>query len=345
MEKKSLEMLAANSELQSSMKSNPENNPQLESHYITPWTCLQIFGPDTVDFLNRLLSIKVSLIPLQQGSWAFLLDHRGRVQESIYLLREDTQSFIAISEMAIQTLHDALDLFLFAEDLNLKILNDQQCIYSRFSTNTSTQDLLQTLFAHRHWPFKLMGNHHEYLSIGSKEQVIEFMKLHESSTLLSDTDFEHDRISLGIPQVLREYKDRNPLNVSIQGISEGKGCYPGQEVIEKTLALGKPAKRTLSVKVYASHEALHTLVQNYLKQEAISVLSVPPNSPHEQAKSLGLVTSLSPMIMNKDQESMSPFVCAIIQVKNRPEYPNDLVLSFPNPPPERFEVTIMNNDL
>ena len=345
MEKKSPKALATNTEPQSSIKSNSEDNPQLESHYITPWSCLHIFGPDTVDFLNRLLSIKVSSIPLQQGSWAFLLDHRGRVQESIYLLREDTQSFIAISEIDIQTLHDALDLFLFAEDLNLNILTDQQCIYSRLSPNTLTQDLLQKTFAHRHWPFKLMGNHHEYLSIGSKEQVTEFIELHASSTLLSDTDFEHDRISLGIPQVLREYKDRSPLNVSIQGISEGKGCYPGQEVIEKTLALGKPAKRTLSVKVYASHEALHTLIQNYLKQEAISVVSVPPDSTHEQAKSLGLVTSLSPTIMNKDQESMSPCVCAIVQVKNRPEYPNDLVLSFTDLPPERFEVTIMNNDL
>ncbi|MEE2644469.1 MAG: hypothetical protein VYD19_06005, partial [Myxococcota bacterium] len=34
----------------------------------------------------------------------------------------------------------------------------------------------------------------------------------------------------------------SPLDWGIDGISEGKGCYPGQEVIERSIALGRAAR-------------------------------------------------------------------------------------------------------
>ena len=39
-----------------------------------------------------------------------------------------------------------------------------------------------------------------------------------------------------------------PLDVGCMGgIVQQKGCYPGQEVIERTIALGRPAKKLVSV--------------------------------------------------------------------------------------------------
>lgn len=343
MEKKLLKIPKAEKQVQSFNQANARARVMIEGHYLTSWNCLQIQGPDTVDFLNRLLSIQVSSIQIQQSSWAFLLDHRGRVQECMYLLREDEQTFIAVSEMEIQTLHDALDRFLFAENLTLKIL-EEKCIYSHLLPNNRDLALLQSCFFHRLWSFPLLHGQYEYLSLGSKEQIAKFMDLNKSQELLTHSKFEHERIRLGIPQALREYKDRSPLDVSTQGISEGKGCYPGQEVIERTLALGKPAKRTLPVKIYASDADLSILTQSYFKQDKIEILNRAIEQDLEQAKTLGTLTSLSSCIIDEDQHQSDPFLCGIIQIKNRTEPLGDLILSFADGSSTGFRLTVTLQD-
>ena len=54
----------------------------------------------------------------------------------------------------------------------------------------------------------------------------------------------------------REFGDHcTPLDASgADGLTDGKGCYPGQEVIERTIALGRPARALVSVE---SESPLH----------------------------------------------------------------------------------------
>ena len=60
---------------------------------------------------------------------------------------------------------------------------------------------------------------------------------------------ESRRVRLGAPAAPREYQPRYcPLDVGLAGISEQKGCYPGQEVIERTIALGKPARALIRLR-------------------------------------------------------------------------------------------------
>ena len=63
-------------------------------------------------------------------------------------------------------------------------------------------------------------------------------------------DFERLRIQHGIAVAPFEWNERyTPLDVNGRvGIVEQKGCYPGQEVIERTIAIGRPARRLVTVK-------------------------------------------------------------------------------------------------
>jgi folate-binding protein YgfZ len=58
---------------------------------------------------------------------------------------------------------------------------------------------------------------------------------------------ELDRILNLIPKFGAEYtshEDTNPLEVNLRtAVSDQKGCYPGQEVIEKIISLGSPSKK------------------------------------------------------------------------------------------------------
>jgi len=58
---------------------------------------------------------------------------------------------------------------------------------------------------------------------------------------------EADRIRALTPKLGYEFKNdgqTNPLEVNLQSaIHDQKGCYPGQEVIEKIIAIGSPARK------------------------------------------------------------------------------------------------------
>jgi folate-binding protein YgfZ len=58
---------------------------------------------------------------------------------------------------------------------------------------------------------------------------------------------ESDRIEMMQPTLGQEFlhdESTNPLEVNLRSaIHDQKGCYPGQEVIEKVISLGSPAKK------------------------------------------------------------------------------------------------------
>lgn len=72
----------------------------------------------------------------------------------------------------------------------------------------------------------------------------------ESFEILEELTLEAWRIEQVRPRVDFEISlESSPLELGlIDGISQGKGCYPGQEVIEKILALGAPAQRLVQVR-------------------------------------------------------------------------------------------------
>jgi len=68
-------------------------------------------------------------------------------------------------------------------------------------------------------------------------------------------DSELQRILARIPKLGNEFLNNgetNPLEINLQSaIHDQKGCYPGQEVLEKIIAIGSPSKRLCLVKVIA----------------------------------------------------------------------------------------------
>jgi len=74
----------------------------------------------------------------------------------------------------------------------------------------------------------------------------------ESPAPISTPDSEKNRILARTPKLGNEFVNNgetNPLEINLDSaIHDQKGCYPGQEVIEKIVAIGSPAKRLCVVK-------------------------------------------------------------------------------------------------
>ena len=66
------------------------------------------------------------------------------------------------------------------------------------------------------------------------------------------SESEINRIKSRVPKLEKEFLNNgetNPLEVNLQmAIHDQKGCYPGQEVIEKIIAIGSPSKKLCVVK-------------------------------------------------------------------------------------------------
>jgi folate-binding protein YgfZ len=69
----------------------------------------------------------------------------------------------------------------------------------------------------------------------------------EDETMLENFSSDLDRISKLTPKIAYEFLEdgsTNPLEVNLRhAIHDNKGCYPGQEVIEKIISLGSPPRK------------------------------------------------------------------------------------------------------
>ena len=271
----------------------PDNLLGDKYYFISPWKCLEITGPDSVDFLNRLLTIDVRQLALGRGSWAFLLDHRGRVAEALFLLRVTEQEFMAISETGVESLHDSLELFFFSESLSLTIHQQYQCMY--LTTEPEDEDSVTA------YPIDLFGLASEYLLVVDQQRLDNLVVTldQQGYTGLNQDHFDHLRLSSNGALPSREYQEVSPLDVSLKGITEGKGCYPGQEVIERTLALGKPAKVTIHAKVIGPLADLQSVYTEWINGAQLSVVD------HEDSsKSFGRLTSIVWPILDHGYEDL-----------------------------------------
>jgi folate-binding protein YgfZ len=71
-------------------------------------------------------------------------------------------------------------------------------------------------------------------------------------------------------------ENTNPLEVGLpDAISSNKGCYPGQEVIEKIISLGAPAKRLVQIEGTGIFPAVGSVLTSY-QAEAGTITTVVP---------------------------------------------------------------------
>lgn len=290
--------------------------------YVSSWEVLLITGSDAPDLLNRILTLNVKKLEPGQGSWAFLLDHRGQIKQAMWLLKRSDHHFLAISETGLEELSEAIDLFIFGEDVQLVPLKEHLCIYLSERSSSPSEPLWSE--AIEGWSGYLTPLFHSNDKVHSSHEntISEQLLIGEKSlfstlgiTSVSDSEFKTYRIHLGGALPSREYREGTPLDVSLDGISEGKGCYPGQEVIERTIALGKPAQTTLKLTLYISiveNAPLDRLLQAGEEERGLLLFERTEND--ELGRELGVITSLA-----DDQERLKENlrVEAIIKLKSR----------------------------
>ncbi len=184
-----------------------------------------IEGPDARDFLNRLSSVPLNREDFRSGDRGFFLSATGQIESAFFfhVLGEERFALETHGPELGARARAYLEKFHFGEKLTV----------TRTATRGAWRWADARDLSHASNPFSEWGAR---LSFSTEP----------GGSTVTDADFERARIRALVPLTDADFfqSPTNPLELGLfRALEAPKGCYPGQEVIEKTLSLGSPARR------------------------------------------------------------------------------------------------------
>ncbi len=229
------------------------------------WNWVTLSGPDARDFLHRLTTVHVNALLEGHGAPGFFLDPQGKVKAYFTLWNFGPGDYAfefesGQSEQWKNALLATIDHYTFAEKITVTDVTALEC---RWFFSENDRALVEKLGAPGLEPKQTLALddeirlcHHGLADFGRAwvsawgrperlSQWADRMMPPETVPKVSLEEIERWRIAALRPRVGHEILETTvPLEAGLtDAIASNKGCYPGQEVIEKIISLGSPAKR------------------------------------------------------------------------------------------------------
>lgn len=234
---------------------------------VTARSRARVVGPDAAAFLDRLLTVAVRSMKAGQGSRAFLLDARGKIKLAFHLMRIDDETFWTDATPGHgAAIIEALDMYHFGEQLHFETGEGAYVGLSvqgpRAQATVEAMGLPVPAAPHAHLTAAVGG---VQVRVVRADRVgapgydlllpphgygVVWSLAREAGAAPAGWDaLDALRVAAGVADHPAEFGEHSsPLELdAMDGISEGKGCYPGQEVIERTIALGRPPRQLVRV--------------------------------------------------------------------------------------------------
>lgn len=208
---------------------------------------LLVRGPEAKDFLHRLTSINLQQLAVGQVTSGLLLDGTAKLQAVFYCVCIAENTYLLLSEQ-LTNLQEKLEFMHFGEKLTIEpasyrgsfvLASEMQREWAWQQIRPFINEDKKICFAHEvPETFVVLS---EKVGDAKTDQTI--------SSNQVDSGFEARRIAAKVPAFGKEYELGDLcINVGLLNwIHRDKGCYPGQEVVEKALNLGHPAKVLVKV--------------------------------------------------------------------------------------------------
>ena len=228
---------------------------------------ITLIGPDAEDFLHRLSSVNTRALDPGRGTPGCFLTAQGKLRAFFHLWRLSDQEFAFEVDAGNDgrwksSLLAAIDQYTFAEKMTLQeselkstwifpAVNATKDFIASTTSETSTAGTLTSSAGIQICQHGTRDYGRAWISAWGEEAALKtwIAKNFAGAQPLEESTLERWRIENTRPRLDAELDEEiNPLEAGLpDAISEQKGCYPGQEVIEKILALGSPARRLIQI--------------------------------------------------------------------------------------------------
>lgn len=219
------------------------------------WSWVTLAGPDAADFLQRVTTVDTRILGPGQGAPGCLLTGQGKVR-AVFMLWNRGDSTYAFEFDAGATgawktsLLDALEQLHFAEKFEVKDASTGLACRWVFGPEWADAPPPGTTLS---WGAVRVLHHgsedfgRPWLTLwGPGDEVDRFLAEKTGSLQSIDrSEWEGWRVAALTPWIDSEIDSSTiPLEVGLErAVSQNKGCYPGQEVIERIRTYGSPARR------------------------------------------------------------------------------------------------------
>lgn len=229
-------------------------------------TQLRLTGEDRLDFLQGMLSNDVKALNSGDGCHAALLNDQGRIVADLHVCVEESAVYLDVDRRIKDKTIAALERFLIADDVEITDLTNEQvtiAIQGPMAARTlgnlgisplPEADLQHIKSAVQGMPARLLRadhtGHNGYELQAAVSDIVPIWKLLREQSQVTPvglTALNMLRIEAGIPWYgIDMDENRIVLEVGLPHcISYAKGCYLGQEVVERASARGR-VNRTLA---------------------------------------------------------------------------------------------------
>ncbi len=215
----------------------------------------EMTGKDARDFLHRLTTANVRDLEPGRLASGFFLNPQGKARAGFRIAARGEESFyLEVEGGEDSQWRDALlavmDQFTFAEKYELRELSSKGGLRTAWLFGDDhPENTFEELGSGDSKILLFHGDKHAYgegwTSAWARDADLERTVAEHGGNRIEETEFNRRRILAMAPRLGFELlPESNPLELGLRNtIADNKGCYPGQEVIEKIISLGSPAKR------------------------------------------------------------------------------------------------------
>ncbi len=269
---------------------------------------LQIEGKDSEDYLQRMTTVQFKILDVKKVvHGAFLTGKGGVIALGIFRkLNADTFQFL-ISHSNKKRVLEHIEQFHFAEQLAVTDLSTQRIVFGcwseegRLAKALGIDPLIDPLQIQRVkvgsseiCVWKDVRRNSLFWVEAEREVGVLWIKscLSAGHIMLGRRLFEFFRLQAGVPWVGRELSDKDIILEANfdEAVARNKGCYPGQEVVERIFTYGQVNQKLQRVIVRGETcGSFVSPISFFQDSKEVGELVSFENSPNEVDVSVGLM--------------------------------------------------------
>jgi folate-binding protein YgfZ len=267
-------------------------------------------GGDRVRWLNGMVTNNVRDLAVGHGVYAFLLNPQGHILGDLYAYNRGGQIFVDTEQTQLEKILATFDHYIIMDDVEVANLSGELTAVGLAGPDAKktlaaagfqAPDLQPLQVADVEWngikAQVIAGEHEKYPSFEvwiSPEKSREALAALEQAggTLVGSEALELYRIALGVPRYGQDIRERDlPQETEQQrALNFSKGCYVGQEIVERIRSRGNVHRKFTGFRVEGPPPVLGTKIQFQDKDVGeITSAAVIPAAGGDQTVALGYI--------------------------------------------------------
>lgn len=211
---------------------------------LSDWELLRVSGKERITFLHNMTTINVRDLPDHHATYGLTLTDRGKIQADFWLYRADPFVWLLFQPTLGTKTQAFLERYIIMEDVVIENVSGE---WGAFLLIGSVAKAVLELKSEVGWGFSGRGiASQNFYFITPKNLITLFQEkiLALDIPLLPDPLYEILRIESGIPRYGIDFNESNiPWEARLdEAIHHGKGCYIGQEIVERAFSRGEIKK-------------------------------------------------------------------------------------------------------